>query len=136
MTTADDVTYFEALSPEECRNLLETARVGRVAWQTDAGINVLPVNFHLRQGAIVFHTSARSALAALQEPTAASFQTDDIDLDSAIGWSVLVRGTTSPVSDGVPESWAPDATVGIAISTDWLAGRVVSGNREHGRGKS
>lgn len=131
----DDVTYFEALSPEECRNLLATARVGRVAWLTDAGINVLPVNFHLTDGSIVFHTSATSALATLQEPTAVSFQTDDIDLDAAIGWSVLVRGTTSLAGDEASESWAPDASVGIAISADWLAGRVVSGNREPGKDK-
>lgn len=136
MTTADDVTYFEALSPEECRNLLATARVGRVAWLTDAGINVLPVNFHLTDGRIVFHTSATSALSRLQQPTAVSFQTDDIDLDAAIGWSVLVRGTTSAAGDDHSASWAPDASVGIAISTDWLAGRVVSGNREPGRDKS
>ncbi len=130
MTTADDVTYFEALAPEECRDLLATARVGRVAWQTEDGINVLPVNFHLTRGSIVFHTSATSALAALHEPNAVSFQVDDIDLDAAIGWSVLVRGMSSPAHDDPPESWAPDATVGIAISTDWLAGRVVSGNRK------
>lgn len=135
MTTADDVTYFAALAPEECRELLASVRVGRVAWPTPDGINVLPVNFHLSGDRIVFHTSAKSALAKLMEPTAVSFQVDDIDVEQAIGWSVLVRGTSSPAADDVAQSWAPDANVGIAISTDWLGGRVVSGNRNQERGQ-
>lgn len=127
MTTHDDVTYFAALEPEECRNLLESGRIGRVAWSTEEGINVLPVNYRMLDGQIVFHTAEGTVLSKLLAPTPVSFQVDDIDVDAAVGWSILVRGVTSWAQAPAPESWAPSARVGIAISTEWLGGRVISG---------
>lgn len=127
MTTHDDVTYFEALGREECRELLGSGRIGRVAWAAEEGVNVLPVNYRIVEDRIVFHTSQSSALARLLEPSPVSFQVDDIDLDAAIGWSVLVRGMTAPAGELASQSWAPSAQIGIAISIDWLGGRVVSG---------
>lgn len=127
MTTHDDVTYFTTLDSDECRELLRSGRIGRVAWAAEEGINVLPVNYRVVDGQIVFHTADGSVLSALTEPTPVSFQVDEIDVESAIGWSILVRGTTSAAQAVPAQSWAPGAHVGIAISTDRLSGRVVSG---------
>lgn len=128
MATADDVTYFEKLGAQECRDLLANGRIGRVAWQHDHGIEVLPVNYRLVEDDVVFHTSAGSPLARLADPTQVSFQLDDFDEETAIGWSVLAHGTSGPA--GTPleaRSWAPGVRVGVAITIDSLGGRVVSG---------
>ena len=129
MSSPDDVTYFTKLGADECRDLLASRRVGRVAWQTERGIDVLPVNFAIDGEVIAFHTFEGSALERLLEPTEVSFQADDIDEESAIGWSVLAHGTSGPLrSASETESWAPGADVGIAISITRIGGRVVSGH--------
>ena len=120
--------YFTSLDEAECRRLLALGAVGRVAWETRAGINVLPVNYRLLDDHIVFHTSTEGPLAALLEPTRVGFQVDDIDLDVAVGWTLLVRGTTAPAEGLESVSWVPDGRhVGVAIALEWVGCRVVSG---------
>lgn len=120
--------YFAALDAAECRKLLQGGRIGRVAWQSDSGINVMPVNYQVVGESVVFHTSRNGALASLLEPTAVGFQVDDIDVDAAVGWTLLVRGTTGPTVGLDSTSWVPDGRhVGVAIAVEWLGGRVVSG---------
>ena len=120
--------YFTSLDEEECRRLLALGTVGRVAWQSSTGINVLPVNYMLLDEHVVFHTSRTGVLARLLEPTAVGFQVDEIDVETAVGWSLLVRGTTGPARGLDSISWVPDGRhVGVAIALEWLGGRVVSG---------
>lgn len=127
----NDFTYFEALDEDECRELLASKAVGRIAWPTDTGVNVFPVNFQLVGERVVFHTRPGNALSRLTEPTAVTFQTDDIDEAAAIGWSIMVQGTTSQADDEDIRSWAPEAELGIAITPGTMSGRVVSGP-QHG----
>ncbi len=120
--------YFAALEPAECRKLLETGSVGRVAWQSAVGINVLPVNYTVVGDHVVFHTSRTGPLASLLDPTAVGFQVDEIDVEAAVGWTLLVRGTSGPTVGLDSTSWVPDGRhVGVAIALEWLGGRVVSG---------
>ena len=120
--------YFNALDEAECRKLLETGSVGRVAWESVEGINVMPVNYRVLENHVVFHTSATGALSSLLQPTAAGFQVDEIDVEAAVGWTLLVRGTTGPAVGLDSISWVPDGRhVGVAIAMEWLGGRVVSG---------
>lgn len=120
--------YFASLDEAECRKLLSQAVVGRVAWQSPVGINVLPVNYRIIDGRIVFHTSKAGPLAALLEPTSVGFQVDEIDSEAAVGWTLLVRGTSSPAVGLESVSWVPDGRhVGVAVTVDWVGGRVVSG---------
>lgn len=128
-TNSDSDGYFASLDEAECRKLLSQGVVGRVAWQTDAGINVLPVNYRLVEDHVVFHTSDSGPLAALLEPSRVGFQVDEIDPEAAVGWTLLVRGTSSPAVGLESVSWVPDGRhVGVAISLDWVGGRVVSGS--------
>ncbi len=127
-TNAGDGGYFSALDEAECRKLLATAVVGRVAWETPEGISVLPVNHRVIGESIVFHTSVTGPLSALLEPTRVAFQVDEIDSEAAVGWTLLVRGTSAPAVGLESVSWVPDGRhVGVAISIEWLSGRVVSG---------
>jgi hypothetical protein len=70
-------------------------------------------------------------LATLLDATDVSFQVDEIDKESAIGWTVLARGATAPADAAAKSiSWVEgDRTVGIAIEVSVLAGRVVSGTK-------
>lgn len=127
--TSDPVTYFSRLDADECWALLAGARVGRVAWHDGDGVAVVPVNFVVDGSVLVFHTAPGSALSRLIEPTQVSFQVDDIDAESAIGWSVLARGLSGAAGAGsVSSSWLDERTVGIAVSVSRIDGRVVSGN--------
>lgn len=126
-----DVTYFSEISEAECRALLGEVEYGRIAWQGEAGLTVVPVNFQLVDGQVVFHTSPQSSLADLVEGADVAFQADEIDAEVANGWSVLLRGTTGPAPAGIePASWLTDGrTLGIMITEQAVSGRSMSGRR-------
>lgn len=126
----DQVTYFSPLPEGECRSLLGSVEYGRVAWNDDQGVTVVPVNFQVVDGHVVFHTAAGTGLAKLADGVQVAFQVDDIDSESAIGWSVLVRGTTRRApEDARSQSWMDDRTLGIMIEESSLTGRVISGTK-------
>jgi nitroimidazol reductase NimA-like FMN-containing flavoprotein (pyridoxamine 5'-phosphate oxidase superfamily) len=79
------------LFPPECRRLIEPGGVGRIAFSTAAGPVVLPVNFVVLGGTIVFRTNAGTVIGAHGDDTVA-FEVDHIDEALGQGWSVLVRG--------------------------------------------
>lgn len=132
MTDPQQVTYFSRLDHDECWALLGETEVGRIAWQGPQGIVIVPVNYQMSGRTIVFHTRPESALAQLAGGSSVSFQVDEIDKDSAIGWSVLVHGTASPADPSIINaSWLEgERTVGVAISAVSIDGRVVSGTRK------
>jgi nitroimidazol reductase NimA-like FMN-containing flavoprotein (pyridoxamine 5'-phosphate oxidase superfamily) len=82
---------FTKLFPAECRRLLEPGGVGRIAFSTAAGPVVLPVNFVVLGGTIVFRTATGTVIGAHGDDTVA-FEVDHIDEALGQGWSVLVRG--------------------------------------------
>lgn len=128
-TNPEDAGYFAPLDENECRKLLASGGVGRVAWQSPAGINVMPVNYRFIDGSVVFHTSENGSLASLLSPTQVAFQVDEIDSETAVGWTLLARGSSGPAVGLDSVSWLPDGRhVGVAITPEWLGGRVVSGN--------
>ncbi|MEV6019875.1 pyridoxamine 5'-phosphate oxidase family protein [Streptomyces sp. NPDC051997] len=79
------------LDPEEYRARLSTHGVGRIALHTSDGLLVLPVNYGVVDGSVVFRTAPGSAPAAALGARVA-FEADHIDEALAQGWSVLVQG--------------------------------------------
>lgn len=134
MTDPQQVTYFSRLEPDECWALLGETEIGRVAWQGSDGIVVVPVNYQLSGRTVVFHTAPESSLARLADGTAVSFQVDEIDRDSAIGWSVLLHGSAGPADPSLTTaSWLEgERTMGVAITASSIDGRVVSGTKKKG----
>ena len=86
----------EKLLPAECRRLLAAGGIGRVSFSTAGGIAVLPVNFAMVAGAVVFRTAEGTALAAHADGEMA-FEADHVDEALSQGWSVLVNGHASRV---------------------------------------
>jgi uncharacterized protein len=107
---------LEILDEQECRRLMVTAKVGRVAFCTGAVPVVLPVTFTIVGGDVMFFTGNGMKLVAAQEGRAVSFEVDEIDVAAQRGWSVLVVGQASLAS---PTSNARAKAVGLY---PWAAG--------------
>jgi len=81
----------ERLTLAESLRLLAGRRIGRIAFNTAAGLLVLPVNYAMVAGTVVLRTGAGSVIAGHSDG-AVSFEADNFDVDLGQGWSVLVRG--------------------------------------------
>jgi nitroimidazol reductase NimA-like FMN-containing flavoprotein (pyridoxamine 5'-phosphate oxidase superfamily) len=91
---------LEILDSATCLGLLGTLDVGRCAWVGEDGrVVVLPVNFAIEEGDIIFRSAAGAKLAAARAGQRFSFEGDDIEPALRTGWSVLVTGHASEVSD-------------------------------------
>ena len=126
---------LRVLSPEECLDLLEPGGVGRVGLMSAEGIVMLPVNYAVAAGTIVFRTAPDTLLAACASGPV-SFEADHFDLANREGWSVLLQGHARAVADehGVRslehgtrlEPWAPGARdVWVRIIPGLISGRRV-----------
>jgi uncharacterized protein len=93
------VEYLEALDRDECLRLLEGRGVGRI------GITVLdlpaifPVNYAVHDNEILFRTRGGSDLDVATREMMAAFEIDGTDGLYHEGWSVLVVGRCSHVTD-------------------------------------
>ena len=98
------------LDEAECLRLIARGGIGRIAYHSRFGPEVLPVNYQWHDGAVVFRTVAHSVLDEdLQTGIAGgdykvAFEIDDIDVAGRQGWSVLVQGPAHHVSGAERES--------------------------------
>lgn len=104
-----------------CWTRLGDHGVGRVALTLEDGPVVLPVNYQVLDGEVMFRTGDDSPLAAAAD-TEIAFEADHFDDAFSRGWSVLIVGTVRPVADGDASRQLREA----AFSTPW-AGK----EREH-----
>lgn len=79
------------LPPHECLALLRTVEVGRLATNGDFP-EILPVNFVVDEGSVLFRTAPGSKLAALATDHRVSFEADDYDPAAGEAWSVVIKG--------------------------------------------
>jgi nitroimidazol reductase NimA-like FMN-containing flavoprotein (pyridoxamine 5'-phosphate oxidase superfamily) len=87
------------LSRDECFRLLTTVPVGRVGLTIDAIPVVLPVNFALLDGDIVFRTVVGTKFHVASTDTVLAFEVDHYEANGASGWSVLVQGRSRVITD-------------------------------------
>ena len=89
---SETLARVEDLAEGECLELLGTKQVGRVAYNDPDGPVMLPVNYVVQDGMVLFRVAPYSQLADRLRDGAASFQVDQVDEEARTGWSVLVRG--------------------------------------------
>lgn len=135
-----DRNGLEILSVEECLQLLETAPVGRVAFCSRFVPVIFPVNFVVVDGAVCFRTGTGSKLDEAVRRNIIAFQADGIDAEAHWGWSVLVTGVATLVTDAAQlaelgsaglQSWVPSRR----SHTVRLAEAAMSGRRLPRRGR-
>jgi nitroimidazol reductase NimA-like FMN-containing flavoprotein (pyridoxamine 5'-phosphate oxidase superfamily) len=128
------------LDEEQCLELIASGGIGRIAYVGRFGPAVLPVNYELQDGAIVFRTAEHGALdedlrtGITGADYHVAFEIDDIDPGARRGWSVLVQGPAHHVTDDERdkgsgariETWAPgDREMVVRIAVTRITGRRV-----------
>jgi nitroimidazol reductase NimA-like FMN-containing flavoprotein (pyridoxamine 5'-phosphate oxidase superfamily) len=131
---------IELLDEDTCLQLISRGGIGRIAYNSRSGPAVLPVNYALHDGAVVFRTAEhspldedlRTGIAGAEYKVA--FEIDDIDLVKQLGWSVLIQGPAHHVTaaerdaalKGV-EAWAPgERELFVRIVPSRITGRRIS----------
>lgn len=89
----------EILDRQRCLGLLGTVPLGRLGFTSGALPVILPVNFALLEGDVVFRTVPGSKLEAALRRQIACFEADGFDDVFHTGWSVLVTGETRVLTD-------------------------------------
>jgi nitroimidazol reductase NimA-like FMN-containing flavoprotein (pyridoxamine 5'-phosphate oxidase superfamily) len=114
---------LQPLPYDECLRRLDAGGVGRVAITRHALPAILPVDFARRESCIVFRTDPGGMLAHGCDGKVVAFEIDGIDASGRAGWSVLVVGTASLLTDGA----AVDAARGqlVAITLGQVSGHEV-----------
>lgn len=123
--------YFVTIEADECLRLLGEGSIGRVAWASSRGLQVLPVSYTLVGKAVLFTIAEGTILDELTQPVDVAFEVDDLDVSTSTGWSVMAQGRTAPFA-GDPDAlrslpWVPGHNdVPVAVELGFLAGRSVS----------
>ncbi|MET8449720.1 pyridoxamine 5'-phosphate oxidase family protein [Streptomyces sp. NPDC005209] len=131
---------FRELDRGECLRLLAQAPLGRIVHTRHALPAVLPVNFGLDEdGAVLLRTSAASELVRAIDGAVVAFEADQVDAVAQSGWSVVVTGPATVVTDPAeherlvrsgPRSWVPaPQEVFVRIEPELVTGRELVGGR-------
>jgi nitroimidazol reductase NimA-like FMN-containing flavoprotein (pyridoxamine 5'-phosphate oxidase superfamily) len=140
-TTGGMEPIVEELSEAESLRLIEQAEIGRIGYTGRFGPVVLPVNFKVLDGSLVFRTEEGSPLGEDLRTGIAhaeykvAFEIDEIDKAERTGWSVLIQGAVHYVEDeeeraavlktGV-EPWAGgERDLYVRIRPTFISGRRV-----------
>ncbi len=89
---------LEKLEEAECLRLISPGGIGRLVFAGRFDLTVLPVNYIVHNGAILFRTAQdssteedlRTGIAHAEYRVA--FEVDDFDMQAREGWSVLIQG--------------------------------------------
>ncbi|ANS70172.1 hypothetical protein SLINC_7948 [Streptomyces lincolnensis] len=131
---------FRELDRQECLHRLARAPLGRIVYTRQALPAVLPVNFSLDDdGAVLLRTAADSELTRAIDGVVVAFETDEVDTGTHSGWSVVVTGMATVVTDPSehsrlcrvgPRSWAPSPReVFVRVQPELVTGRELMGGR-------
>lgn len=130
---------IQELDEDTCLGLIADGGIGRIAYTSRVGTAVLPVNYTLDDGAIVFRTTEngpldedlRTGIDGADYKVA--FEIDDIDLAGRRGWIVLIQGPAHHVTEAERdvvariETWAPgDRELFVRITPSMITGRRIS----------
>lgn len=113
-----DETGLEILDDTECRRLLATTPIGRVAFVADGAPLALPVNYRWFQDSVVFRSLEGQKLHAAALSQRVSFEIDGWNEHDHAGWSVLVKGTANEVT-----AWAEREELEQLDLVPWSNGR-------------
>jgi nitroimidazol reductase NimA-like FMN-containing flavoprotein (pyridoxamine 5'-phosphate oxidase superfamily) len=132
---------IEELDQDQCLRLISAGGIGRIAYTSRYGPAVLPVNYRLHNGAVVFRTAEHGPLdedlrtGIADADYKVAFEIDDFDLAAGEGWSVLIQGPAHHVTAAEREAalkagvepFAPgDRELFVRIVPSRVTGRRIS----------
>ncbi|MFF8925937.1 pyridoxamine 5'-phosphate oxidase family protein [Streptomyces longwoodensis] len=134
---------FRVLDRQECLRLLAKVPVGRIVYTRQALPAVLPVNFGLdTDSSVLVRTSASSDLVRAVDGVVVAFEADDFNAAEHSGWSVVVTGRVTAVTDPTeherlsrtgPLSWVVTQDwVFLRIEAEMVTGREIIGTPRRG----
>jgi nitroimidazol reductase NimA-like FMN-containing flavoprotein (pyridoxamine 5'-phosphate oxidase superfamily) len=132
----DLVSRMGVIDEARCMELVRSTPIGRVGFMSEGAPLVLPVNFAVYEGTIVFRSLEGQKLAAAAANQTVCFEVDQWDAKDKAGWSVVLRGTAREVTDWAEkeqlenigltpwakEQWRP---LWIRIEPSEISGRVL-----------
>jgi len=132
----------EDMSRSDALDLLQRhGFVGRVAFIVDGRSMIMPVNYLADRDALVFCTGEGTKLSTLRGGAAVTFEVDDGRPIDHSGWSVVVEGISSEITDPEELKWlrrGPLKSWAVRPTAHWI--RVpyehVSGRRIPAKGGS
>lgn len=125
---------LKALSRNECLEHLRHSSVGRVGVSIGALPVVLPVNYVVHREDVVFRTVRGTKLDTAIAGSVVAFEVDAYAPDGSSGWSVMVQGRASEITEPalldaarlLPlRSWALGGTADryVRVETGRITGR-------------
>jgi nitroimidazol reductase NimA-like FMN-containing flavoprotein (pyridoxamine 5'-phosphate oxidase superfamily) len=119
----DAEPVVELLNEAECLRLISAGGVGRIGYTGRFGPTVLPVNYALYEGTIVFRTGQHSPLGEdlrtgiEHAESKVAFEIDELSPATREGWSVLVQGSAHLVDSEAERA----SIVGLGVEP-WAGG--------------
>ncbi|WP_214414449.1 pyridoxamine 5'-phosphate oxidase family protein [Sphaerisporangium fuscum] len=132
---------LEELDTAECLKLISPGGIGRVGFNAPSGPVVLPVNYAVHHGTVLFRTAFGGPMdedlstGVRGVELKIAFEVDHIEPESREGWSVLIQGPAHRITteeefaaleaDGV-ESWAGgERRLYISVTPLQITGRRI-----------
>jgi uncharacterized protein len=130
------VPVIRPLDRKRCLALLGESVVGRVAVLVNGVPQVVPVNYGLLDGDVVFRSGTGTKLHAALAGEPVAFEVDRFDEVHRVGWSVLLSGTAEVVRDEADrarvdalgiEPWAPGTRDEVVrVRAELVSGREIA----------
>jgi len=136
---------IEALDESECLRLISPGGIGRLAYRGRFGPTVIPVNYRMHEGAVLFRTTEHSPTdedlrTGIEDAEyEVAFEIDDFDVPGRVGWSVLIQGAAHHVQPGAEresaeragvEAWAPgERELFLSVIPTRITGRRIAAVR-------
>ena len=127
---------LEALDRDECRRLLESSNIGRLAYCTDSGPRIVPMNYTLVSERLIFRTGMDAEASGYLINRPVAFEVDQVDEFLQTGWSVLIVGNAGLMDEASlrlldlqqsPQPW-PEGRRSLVVQ---LPLTTVTGRRVH-----
>ena len=128
------------LDRAECLELLAAKTVGRIAYATESGARILPVNYILVGNSVIFRTVPAGEIFHNAVNSNCAFEVDETDEFFQQGWSVVAVGHLQLATEDdfaqirygkLPEPWAGgDRWMFVRLPCEQVSGRrVIAGAR-------
>ena len=129
----NDANGLEVLDREASLQLLAGQVLGRIGLTSSALPTIVPVNFWFDGTRILVRTSPGTKLHAAAVNAVVAFEVDDVDPVEHVGWSVVVTGPATEVTDPDDLAHLRDAPLPHWSTTDGhviaIDPAIVSGRR-------